>query len=167
MNFLKKKKARAQRARTKKRGHFRQKRASFCLGIQKTWQLKVVLCLCPCFQFSLILVFFCWSLDDRLLKIWPRAWKTWHRMQATDSHRQPYAATGSHKPRKIIKSGLLMGPGCQDAAPKPIHSNPLETTCGPRGWARGGCCSSWGPLPFNFAYSWALADKVQALSKPT
>ena len=125
MNFLKKKKARAQRARTKKRGHFRQKRASFCLGIQKTWQLKVVLCLCPCFQFSLILVFFFgWSLDDRLLKIWPRAWKTWHRMQATDSHRQPYAATGSHKPRKIIKSGLLMGPGCQDAAPKPIHLKP-------------------------------------------
>ena len=105
----------------KKRGQFRQKRASFCLGIQKTWQLKVVVCLCPCFQFSLILVFFCWSLDDRLLKIWPRVWKTWHRKQATDSHRQPYAATGSHKPRKIIKSGLLMGPGCQDAAPKPTH----------------------------------------------
>ena len=124
MNFIKKKKARAARADQKKGSFFSRNALLFCLGIQKTWQLKVVVCLCPCFQFSWILLLFCWSFDDRLQKIWPRVWKTWHRKQATDSHRQPYAATGSHKPRKIIKSGLLMGPGCQDAGPKPTHLKP-------------------------------------------
>ena len=108
MNFIKKKKkkkARAARADQKKGSFFSRNALLFCLRIQKTWQLKVVVCLCPCFQFSWILLLFCWSFDDRLQKIWPRVWKTWHRKQATDSHRQPYAATGSHKPRKIIKSG--------------------------------------------------------------
>ena len=125
MNFLKKKKARAQRAPTKKKGSFSAETRFFLLGNTKDLAAEgcsVSVSLLSIFTDSC--VFFCWSLDDRLLKIWPRAWKTWHRMQATDSHRQPYAATGSHKPRKIIKSGLLMGPGCQDAAPKPIHLKP-------------------------------------------
>ena len=122
MNFLKKKKARAQRAPTKKKGSFSAETRFFLLGNTKDLAAEgcsVSVSLLSIFTDSC--VFFGWSLDDRLLKIWPRAWKTWHRMQATDSHRQPYAATGSHKPRKIIKSGLLMGPGCQDAVPKSTH----------------------------------------------
>ena len=125
MNFLKKKKkARAQRAPTKKKGSFSAEARFFLLG--NTKDLAAEGC---SMSVSLLSIFidscvFCWSLDDRLLKIWPRVWKTWHRKQATDSHRQPYAATGSHKPRKIIKSGLLMGPGCQDAGPKPTHLKP-------------------------------------------
>ena len=122
MNFLKKKKARAQRARTKKKGSFSAETRFFLLGNTKDLAAEgcsVSVSLLSIFTDSC--VFFCWSLDDRLLKIWPRVWKTWHRKQATDIHRQPYAATGSHKPRKIIKSGLLMGPGCQDAVPKSTH----------------------------------------------
>ena len=100
MNFLKKKKkkARARAARAdQKKGSFSAETRFFLLG--NTKDLAAEGC---SMSVSLLSIFidscvFCWSLDDRLLKIWPRVWKTWHRKQATDSHRQPYAATGSHR----------------------------------------------------------------------
>ena len=80
-----------------------------------------------------------------------------HSQTAICSHRQPQA-------KKNHKIRLADGPWLSRCSPQ---ANTLVTTCGPRGWARGGCCSSWGPLPFNFAYSWALAVKMQALSQYT
>ena len=164
MNFLKKKKARAQRARTKKKGSFSAETRFFLLG--NTKDLAAEGC---SMSVSLLSIFIdsCVFLLELGRQTVENMAQGLENMAQKASHRQSQTAICSHRQsqaKKNHKIRLADGPWLSRCSPQ---ANTLVTTCGPRGWARGGCCSSWGPLPFNFAYSWALADKIQALSKPT
>ena len=93
------------------------KRASFCVGIQKTWQLKVVLCLCPCFQFSLILVFFLLELGRQTVENMAQGLEN---MAQNASHRQSQTAICSHRQsqaKKNHKIRLADGPWLSRCSP--------------------------------------------------